>query len=97
MSDRLALYGEDIVGVLADRVTEALRNAILGVAADPRPLAVGLIGVIGQMPTVLSFNECSRYRQHLHDLTLVKIGLILGLRQIIEASLEDRRRRAASG
>jgi hypothetical protein len=54
---RLRLYDEDMVSGLADQVTEALRNAIDGRPADPRLLAAGLLSVLGQMPTVLSFKE----------------------------------------
>jgi hypothetical protein len=57
---RFGLYDEDMVSGLADRVAEALRHAIAGLPADPRPLAVGLLTVLGQMPTVLSFEESAR-------------------------------------
>ena len=46
----LRLYEEDLVGALADRVTDALRNAVGDRPADPRPLAVGLLAVLAQMP-----------------------------------------------
>ena len=48
---RLGLYDEEMVSGLADPVTEALRRAIDGLPAAPRPLAAGLLGVLGQMPT----------------------------------------------
>jgi Golgi phosphoprotein 3 (GPP34) len=91
---RLALYDEDMVSSLADRVTEALHNAIDGLQADPRPLAVGLLGVLGQMPTVFSFDESSRHRQELRELTLAAIEPILGLHQAVLAYCEDRRMRS---
>lgn len=65
----VGLYGEDMVRGLADQVTAALRTAILGQSAAPRLLALGLLGVLGQMPTVLSFKETSRHRQELRALT----------------------------
>lgn len=70
---RLELYDEDMVSGLADRVTEALHNAIDGLHADPRPFAVGMLGVLGQMPTVFSFKESSQHRQELRELTLAAI------------------------
>ena len=50
----------DLVRGLADQVTEALRSAIDGRSAHPRLLAVGLLGVLEQMPTVFSFKEGAR-------------------------------------
>ncbi len=94
---RVALYDEDMVSGLAHRVTEALRNAIDGRQADPRPLAVGLLGVLGQMPTVFSFEECARHRQELRELTLAAIAPIVGLHQAIQTYLDDMRTRSASG
>ena len=88
---RFALYDEDMVSGLSDRVTYALHNAINGLHADPRPLAVGMLGVLGQMPTVLSFKESSRYRQELREMTLAAIEPILGLHHAIHTFLEDQR------
>ena len=48
---RLGLYDEEMVSGLADPVAEALRRAIDGLPAAPLPLAAGLLGVLGQMPT----------------------------------------------
>jgi hypothetical protein len=90
---RLELDDEDMVSGLADRVTEALCNAIDGLPADPRPLAVGLLGVLGQMPTVLSSKEGSRHRQELRALTFAAIAPIVGLHQAIETYLVDVRAR----
>jgi Golgi phosphoprotein 3 (GPP34) len=81
---RLGVYDEDMVSGLADRVTDSLRRAIDGLPADPRPLAVGLLGVLGQMPTVFSFKESSRHRQQLRTLTFAAIAPIVGLHQAIE-------------
>jgi hypothetical protein len=88
---RLALSDEDAVSGLADRVTEALRNAIDGRQADPRPLAVGLLAVLGQMPTVFSFKESAQHREQIRELIIAAISPIVGLQQAIEAYHEDRR------
>ena len=64
---RLGLYDEDRVGGLADRVAQALRNAIAGRPADPRPLALGLLGVLGEMPTVFSIEERAQHRREVRD------------------------------
>ena len=85
---RIVLYDEDMVSGLAHRVTEALRNAIDDRPADPRPLAVGLLGVLAQMPTVFSFDECARHRRVLRELTYAAIEPIRGLHQAIQNCLE---------
>ena len=94
---RLGLYDEDMVSVLADQVTEALRNAIDGLPAEPRPLAAGLLAVLGQMPTVLSFKESSRDRQGLRELTFAAIEPIVFLHKAIENYHEDVRADMAWG
>jgi hypothetical protein len=91
-TDRLDVYDEDMVSGLAARVTDALRNAIDDRSADPRPLAVGLLGVLGQMPAVFSFTEAAQRRLELHALTTAAIEPIDGLRQVIETHYEDLRR-----
>ena len=91
-TDRLDVYDEDMVSGLAARVTDALRNAIDDRSADPRPLAVGLLGVLGQMPAVFSFTEAAQRRLELHALTTAAIEPLDGLRQVIETHYEDLRR-----
>ena len=86
---RLGLYDEDMVSGLADRVTEALCNAIDDRPADPRPLAVGLLAVQAQMPVVFSFIENSRHREELREMTFAAIEPILGLHQAIQNRLTD--------
>ena len=54
---------------------------------------MGLLGVLGQMPTVFSFEECARHRQELRELTLAAIAPIVGLHQAIQTHLEDERTR----
>jgi hypothetical protein len=90
-TDRLGLYGEDMVSGLADRVTEALRNAIDDRPADPRPLAVGLLAVQAQLPVISSFIENSRHRAQLREMTFAAIEPILGLHQAIQNRLTDMR------
>jgi hypothetical protein len=90
---RLAPYDADMVGLLADRVAEALRNAIGALQANPRPLAVGLLGVLGQMPTVFSFDESARHRQVLRQMTFAAIEPIVGLHQAIQTYHDDLRLR----
>ena len=86
---RLGLYDEDMVSGLADRVTEALRNAIDDRPADPRPLAVGLLAVQAQMPVIFSFIENSRHREELREMTFAAIEPILGLHQAIQNRFTD--------
>jgi Golgi phosphoprotein 3 (GPP34) len=88
---RLAPSEEDAVSGLADQVTEALRNAIDGRESDPRPLAVGLLAVLGQMPTVFSFKESARHREQIRELIFAAIAPIVGLQQAIGAHDEDLR------
>jgi Golgi phosphoprotein 3 (GPP34) len=91
---RLGLNDEDLVSCLADRVTEALRNAIVGLKADPRSLAVGML--LGQLPTVFSLEESSRHRQELREMAFAAVEPILGLHQAIQTYQEDLRIRNAS-
>ena len=72
-----------MVSGLADRVIEALRNAIDDRPADPRPLAVGLLAVQAQLPVISSFDN-SRHRQELREMTFAAIEPILGLHQAIQ-------------
>ena len=83
---RLGLYDEEMVGGLADPVTEALCRAIDGLRR-PRPGAG--CSALGQMPTVLSFKEDSQHRQELRELTFAAIAPIVGLHQAIEIYHED--------
>ena len=89
---RYHLCDDDMVAGLAHRVTAALLNAIDGRDADPWPLAVGLLGVLGQMPTVFSRRDCARYRQELHQLILAACAPISGLHKAIAAHHEELRR-----
>lgn len=86
---RLRLYDEDTVSAWADRVTEALRRAIDGLPADPQPLATGLLAVLAQMPTVLSFKESAQHQQELRDMIIAAIAPILGLHKAIQRYHEE--------
>ena len=88
---RLGVYDEEPIGGLADRAADAVLNVIHDRDADPRPLAVGLLGVLGQIPTVFSFEETARHRARLHELISATIGPIVGLRQAIGYRQEELR------
>ena len=76
---RSDVYDEDMVDLLAARVTEALRNILADRPADPRSLAIGLIAVQALMPVVDRFTADKRDRDALHEMTLAAIEPILGL------------------
>jgi hypothetical protein len=63
----------------------ALRDAIAGRPAGERPLAVGLIGALGQLPTVFGFDEASRHYSELEDLVDRGIAPITGMCGVIDA------------
>jgi len=79
------LHDDDLVWGLASEVTTALRNAIGGRPADERALAVGLIGALGQLPTVFSFDEAYRHYSELEDLVELATPPIIGMRRVIDA------------
>jgi Golgi phosphoprotein 3 GPP34 len=82
---RLRLSDEDLVTSLAAKVVTALRDAIAGRPADERPLTVGLIGALGQLPTVLGFDEAARHSSELEDLVDRANPPITGMRKVIDA------------
>jgi Golgi phosphoprotein 3 (GPP34) len=82
---RLRLSDEDLVTNFAATVVTALRDAIAGRPAEQRPLAVGLIGALGQLPTVFGFDEASRHSSELEDLVDRPTPPITGMRQVIDA------------
>jgi hypothetical protein len=84
-SARLRLGDEEFVRELAAQVVTALRDAIAGRPAEARLLAVGLIGALGQLPTVFSFDEASRHYSELEDLVDRAIPPITGMRRVIDA------------
>jgi hypothetical protein len=88
---RVSLHDEALVESLAGRVTFAVHNAIAGLPADPLPLAVGLLGVLGQRSTVFSFSEASHCRDRLRDLIDATIEPILGLNEAILWRLRNAR------
>ena len=80
----------DMVRGLADRVIEALRNAIDDRPADPRLLAVGLLAVQARMSVVDSVLSNGSFRAQLRQTTLAAIEPISGLHQAIEHYYEER-------
>ena len=88
---RLRLYDKDMLSGLADRVIEALHNAIDDRPADPRPLAVGLLACQARMPVVdsLVYDRC--HREQIRRMTLAAIEPISGLHQAIEDYYEHLR------
>jgi hypothetical protein len=83
-STRLWLNDHDQVSDLADRVAAALRDAIADRPADERLLAVGLIGALGELPTVFGFEEASRHYEALEHLVDHAIAPITGMRHVID-------------
>ena len=84
-TDHLRLNDELAVGRLADDVTTALRDAIAGRPADQQLLAVGLIGALGQLPTVLTFDEASRHDSALEHLADRGLPPIAAMRSVIDS------------
>jgi hypothetical protein len=84
-SSRLRLHDEDLVTGLSAQVITALRNAIGGRPAEERPFAVGLIGALGQLPTVFDFDEASRHSRELEDLVDSGVPPIAAMRRVIDA------------
>lgn len=78
-----------MVGALAERVTQALSNILDDRPADPRPLALGLIAVLSQMPVVSDFNDSELHRNALREMTFAAIEPILGLHHAIYRQSAD--------
>lgn len=85
---RVSLHDGALVESLADRVTHAVRNAVAGQPAEPLPLAVGLLGIIGQLPTVFSYREAAHNKARLLSLIAATIEPILGLQEAVLWRLE---------
>jgi hypothetical protein len=94
---RCDVYDEDMVEMLASRVTEALRNILADRPADPRSLAVGLIAVQAQLPAVAGFTDDKYVRLRLREMTLAAIEPILGLYNAIHTHYSDVRAGAFGG
>jgi hypothetical protein len=80
---RVRLRDGDSIGILAGKVSAALRDAIDGRPADERLLAVGLLGVLGQLPTVHGLEDAPRHLSHLEDLVDSAIPPITGMNEAI--------------
>jgi Golgi phosphoprotein 3 GPP34 len=81
---RVRLHDEDLVSGLADQVAAALRNAVDGRPADERLLSVGLLGALGQLPTVVGFEEAFRHYEELEGLVDRGVPPISAMRQVID-------------
>jgi hypothetical protein len=82
-ADRLHLSDEDTVSRLADRVAVAMRNAIADKPCDSRARALGLIGALGQLPTVFTFEGTERDRDALEYLLCNDAPPIRGMREVV--------------
>ena len=79
---RFEVY-DDLVGALAHRVTDTLRNILEDRAVEPRPLAVGLIAVQAQLAVMSGSTGNAHDRDRLREMTLAAIEPILALYQAI--------------
>ncbi|MDT5184726.1 MAG: hypothetical protein QOJ20_4366 [Mycobacterium sp.] len=82
---RVLLGSHDMVSALAGQVAAVLRDAIAGRPADERLFTVGLIGALGELPTVFAFDEASRHYSELEELVYQGIPPITGMRGAIDA------------
>src|SRR6478752_1572085 len=80
---RVRLRDSDSIGALAGHVSAALRDAIDGRPADERLLAVGLLGVLGQLPTVYGLEDAPRHLSQLQELVDGAIPPITGMNEAI--------------
>lgn len=83
-STRLRLRDDEPIGDLAGQVSGALRYAIDGRPADERLLAVGPLGVLGQLPTVYCPDDTERHLAALQGLVDRAIPPITGMREVID-------------
>lgn len=90
-------YDENMVGDLADRAAQAVRDIIFDREADPRPLALGLLGILGEIPTIFSTEERVKYRSELLDMTAAAIAPIGALHQAVESVHAETRGRGSCG
>lgn len=89
---RLRLHHEAQVSVLADQVITNVRDAIAGRPADRRLLAIGLLGAVGQLPTVFDLEEAKRHRLELYQLVhdgFPPIAAMAGLIERLERAVHD--------
>ncbi|WP_164478652.1 GPP34 family phosphoprotein [Mycolicibacterium stellerae] len=87
---RFEVYDDDLVGGLAHRVTDTLRDILENRAVEPRSLAVGLIAVQAQLAVVSAFTGHANHRDRLREMTLAAIEPILGLYQAIHIRYSSR-------
>ena len=82
---RVLLRDDRMVSRLADRVAATLRDGIAGRPTDERLLAIGLIGALGELPTVFDFVVATRHYRELEELVHQAIPPIRGMRDVIVA------------
>ncbi|MHC9292122.1 GOLPH3/VPS74 family protein [Mycobacterium sp. LTG2003] len=90
-------YDADKVSDLADRAAQAVRNIICDREADPRPLALGLLGILSEIPTIFTVEERVRYRLELLDMTAAAIAPISALHAAVESVHAETRGRGSCG
>lgn len=71
------------VSQLDDRVGAALRDAIAGRRTDDRLMTIGLIGALGELPTVFDFAEATRHADELRGLVEQAIPPIRAMLDVI--------------
>jgi hypothetical protein len=76
---------EGAVLALADRASKALCNAVEGRSADPRALTVGMLGILGELPVLLTQEGLADHRARLRELALATAGPIAGMHEAVEA------------
>ncbi|MGU3497500.1 GOLPH3/VPS74 family protein [Mycobacterium sp. C31M] len=80
----------EAVAALSERTRDALRCAIDNRATDTRLLVVGLLGTLGQLPTVFPHREAKRGHTALYELTYFAPPPIAALLTIIGRARSDR-------
>ncbi|MGA9374275.1 MAG: GOLPH3/VPS74 family protein [Mycobacterium sp.] len=94
---RLWLGNEDLVADLAVRVETALGNSVVGRPTDERLLALGRIGVLGELPTVSSAVERARDTPGLRATTDEDIAPIKALAEAVESVYAELAARSGGG
>lgn len=94
---RLWLADEEQVADLAARVETALGDGVVGRQADERLLALGLIGVVGELPTVWRREERARHGGRLRAMVDDAIAPITGLAEAVESVYAEAAAKSGGG
>lgn len=94
-SARIGPDDEDIVISLADRAILALGAATTGRPVDPRHLALGLLGVLAELPTLPSHAENVTRATEVRDLTEFAAAPIVGLSKAVMSAYDETRGRSS--